>query len=132
MQPTGLVAEAVRAAGPSLKWVSTIYAGLDAFPLDFLRARGIVVTNGVGINAVAVAEYAVMGVLAAAKRFDDVVRAQDRREWLSDSPGKVELAGTAALVQAGIWDRSESAMQAVRLYVAARGRTPGTYGIRLA
>ena len=98
MQPTRLVAEAVRAGGPNLRWVSTIYAGLDAFPLDWLRERGIMVTNGVGINAIAVAEYAVMGVLAAAKRFDEVVRAQGRREWLADAPGKVELFETKALV----------------------------------
>ncbi len=98
MQPTSFVADTLRHAGPALKWVTTIYAGLDAFPLDLLRARGVTLTNGAGINAVAVAEYAVMGVLAAAKRFDEVVRAQDRREWLRDAPGKVELLDTAALV----------------------------------
>lgn len=98
MQPTGLVAEAIRAAGPNLRWVSTLYAGLDAFPLDLLRERGVTVTNGAGINAVAVAEYAVMGVLAAAKRFDEVVRLRDRREWPWDAPGKVELAGGQALI----------------------------------
>jgi phosphoglycerate dehydrogenase-like enzyme len=98
MQPTALVADAIRHAGPRLRWVSTIYAGLDAFPLDLLRERGVVLTNGVGINALAVAEYAVMGVLVAAKRYDQVVRAQDRREWPGDAPGKVELHGTHALV----------------------------------
>ncbi len=98
MQPTELVADAIRHAGPTLKWVSTIYAGLDAFPLDTLRDNGVTLTNGAGINAVAVAEYAVMAVLVAAKRFDTVVRAQDRHEWLKDAPGKIELAGTRALV----------------------------------
>jgi phosphoglycerate dehydrogenase-like enzyme len=98
MQPTSLVADAIRASGPGLKWVSTIYAGLDAFPLDLLRERRVTVTNGAGINAVAVAEYAVMGVLAAAKRLDEVVRAQDRREWPRDAPGKIELDRTAALI----------------------------------
>jgi len=98
MQPTTHVAVAIRAAGPTLKWVSTIYAGLDAFPLDLLRERDVTLTNGVGINAIAVAEYAVMGVLVAAKRFDEVLRAQDRREWPKDAPGKVELVDTRALV----------------------------------
>jgi phosphoglycerate dehydrogenase-like enzyme len=98
MQPTALVADAIHASGPRLKWVSTIYAGLDAFPLDRLRARGVTVTNGAGINAYAVAEYAVLGVLAAAKRFDAVVRAHDRHEWPKDAPGKIELFETRALV----------------------------------
>lgn len=85
-------------AGERLKWVSTIYAGLDAFPLDLLRERGTVLTNGVGINTIAVAEYAVMGVLVAAKGFADVIRAQDRREWLFASPGTTELCESKALV----------------------------------
>ena len=98
MQPTSLVADAIRHAGPKLRWVSTIYAGLDAFPLDLLRERGVTLTNGAGINAYAVAEYAVLGVLAAAKRFDEVVRAHDRHEWPGDAPGKVELFETSALI----------------------------------
>lgn len=98
MQPTELVAETLRTAGPNLKWVSTIYAGLDAFPLDVVRERGAVITNGTGINAIAVAEYAVLGVLAGAKRYDEVVRAQDRHEWPKDAPGKVELFETKALI----------------------------------
>ena len=98
MQPTRLTEETLRAAGPSLRWVTTIYAGLDAFPLDTLREKKAVLTNGVGINAIAVAEYAVLGVLAAAKRFDEVVRAQDRAEWLRDSPGKTELSETKAII----------------------------------
>lgn len=97
MQPTRLTAEAI-GHGARLKWVSTIYAGLDAFPLPLLKERGAILTNGVGINALAVAEYAVMGVLAAAKRFDEVVRAHDRHEWPKDAPGKVELFETTALI----------------------------------
>ena len=98
MQPTALVAEAIRAAGPHLRWVTTIYAGLDAFPLDLLRKRNVTLTNGAGINAAAVADWAVMGVLTAAKRLDEVVRAHDRREWLAGPPGTGELENTRALV----------------------------------
>lgn len=86
------------AAGAQLKWLSTIYAGIDAFDIGLLRERGTTLTNGVGINAIAVAEYAVMGILAAAKRFDQVVRIADRREWPADAPGKLELFETRALI----------------------------------
>lgn len=98
MQPTHLTAGAIRAAGPKLKWVSTIYAGLDALPLDVIKAHGATLTNGVGINAIAVAEYAVMGVLVAAKRYDEVVRLADRHEWSMNAPGQVELLDTTALI----------------------------------
>jgi phosphoglycerate dehydrogenase-like enzyme len=39
-----------------------------------------------------------MGMLNIAKGYRDVVRAQDRHEWLIDSPGKRELAGSKALL----------------------------------
>ena len=98
MPAPGLVADAIRASGSNLRWVFTVYAGLDAFPIADLRARGVTLTNGTGLNAYTVAEYAVLGVLAAAKRLDEVVRAHDRREWPKDSPGKIELFETKALI----------------------------------
>ena len=86
------------ALGTELKLVTTIYAGTDAFPLAEMKARGTRLTNGVGINTNAVAEYAVMGMLSLAKDFPAVVRAQDRGEWLRDAPGKVELQDSRALI----------------------------------
>jgi phosphoglycerate dehydrogenase-like enzyme len=84
--------------GSDLKLVTTIYAGTDSFPLQAMKARGTRLTNGVGINTNAVAEYAVMGMLSLAKNLPAVVRAADRHEWLRDAPGKVELEGTRALI----------------------------------
>ena len=89
--------ETIRAA-KNLKWLNSIYAGLDFLPQDLLLERGVTVTNGTGINALTIAEYVVMGMLNIAKGYRDVVRAQERREWLEDSPGKRELAGSKALL----------------------------------
>lgn len=89
--------ETVRAA-TGLKWLNSIYAGLDFLPLDVLAERGTIVTNGAGINALTIAEYVVMLMLAHAKGYREVVRAQDRHEWLQDSPGKRELAGERVLL----------------------------------
>jgi len=89
--------EIVRAAS-NLKWLNSIYAGLDFLPMDVLIERDVTVTNGAGINAITIAEYVVMGMLNIAKGYRDVVRAQDRHEWLIDSPGKRELAGSKALL----------------------------------
>lgn len=91
------MAETLRAA-KKLKWLNSIYAGLDFLPMDVLIERGITVTNGAGINAITIAEYVVMGMLNIAKGYREVVRAQDRHEWLFDSPGKRELAGSKALL----------------------------------
>ena len=49
------MAEAVRLAG-KLRWLNSIYAGLDFLPLDVLAERNVTVTNGAGINAITIAE----------------------------------------------------------------------------
>ncbi|QZD92310.1 D-2-hydroxyacid dehydrogenase [Qipengyuania xiapuensis] len=85
-------------AATNLKWLNSIYAGLDFLPLDVLQQRGVTVTNGVGINAITIAEYVVMLMLAHAKGYREVVRAQERHEWLLDSPGKRELSGERVLL----------------------------------
>ncbi|MEL6238866.1 MAG: D-2-hydroxyacid dehydrogenase [Pseudomonadota bacterium] len=85
-------------AAKKLKWLNSIYAGLDFLDMDVLIERGITVTNGAGINAITIAEYVVMGMLNIAKGYREVVRAQEKREWLMDSPGKRELYGSKALL----------------------------------
>jgi phosphoglycerate dehydrogenase-like enzyme len=97
MNDQAAMAETLRAA-KKLKWLNSIYAGLDFLPMDVLIERGITVTNGAGINAITIAEYVVMGMLNIAKGYREVVRAQGRHEWLLDSPGKRELAGSKALL----------------------------------
>ena len=86
------------AAAQKMKWLNSLYAGADGMPLDDLSARGVVYTNGAGINAITIAEYVVMGMLIIAKGYRDVVRAQDAHNWLQHPPGKGELAGSKALL----------------------------------
>ncbi|HEX4847299.1 MAG TPA: D-2-hydroxyacid dehydrogenase [Novosphingobium sp.] len=81
-----------------LKWLNSVYAGVEMFPLDVLAQRGVVLTNGAGINAAPIAEYILLLMLAQCKGYREVVRAQDRHEWLKDSPGKRELLGSKALI----------------------------------
>lgn len=89
---------AVITAATRLKWLNSIYAGVDGMPLEQLKAQGTIVTNGSGINAITIAEYVVMAMLTLAKGYREVVRAQERHEWLVDAPGKVELYGSKALL----------------------------------
>ncbi|MEP6971073.1 MAG: D-2-hydroxyacid dehydrogenase [Betaproteobacteria bacterium] len=85
-------------AATNMRWLSSMITGMEHLPLNMLRQRQVVVTNGAGINAVTIAEYVVMGMLTIAKGYREVVHAQSRHEWLKDAPGKVELAGSRALV----------------------------------
>jgi len=119
------MAQAVRAA-KKLKWLNSIYAGLDFLPLDILAEREVIVTNGAGINAITIAEYVVMGMLTIAKGYREVVRAQDRHEWLMDSPGKRELAGSKALLlgYGAIGKLIKPRLEAFEVEVAVARRQP--------
>jgi phosphoglycerate dehydrogenase-like enzyme len=115
------------AAATSAKWLNSIYAGVDGMPLAQLQRQGTVVTNGAGINAITIAEYVVMGMLTVAKGYRDVVRAQDRHEWLMDSPGKVELFGSTALLlgYGAIGKLIEERLKPLGVDVTVVRRTPG-------
>jgi len=91
------VLRAVERAG-ALRWLNSSYAGVDWLPLGDLERRGVTVTCGSGLTAGQVAEFAVMAMLAVAKDYPAVVRAQDRREWLDAAPGTRDLAGSRALI----------------------------------
>lgn len=120
------MAEIVTAA-TRLRWLNSIYAGLDFLPLDLLARRGTVVTNGAGINAVTIAEYTVMLMLAHAKGYREVVRAADRREWLADSPGKRELMGERVLLLGlgAIGSLVRTRLEAFGMEVVPVRRSPG-------
>lgn len=125
------MAEVFRLA-TSLKWLNSIYAGVEAFPLDLLAEHGAVLTNGAGINAVPIAEYIVMLMLTQCKGYREVVRGQDRREWLKESPGKRELSGAKALIlgYGAIGQEVETRLKAFSMEVSKvrRSAGPGTLG----
>jgi phosphoglycerate dehydrogenase-like enzyme len=86
------------AAMAGLKWFNVLSSGVDWLPLAELRARGVQLTNGAGIHAQTVSEFAMMGMLTMAKGWRAVVRAQDRHEWLEQPPGTRELLDSQVLV----------------------------------
>lgn len=96
--PRGVAIREAVAAARRLRWLNTVAAGVDPFPLDILRERGVVLTNGAGLNAVPISEYIVMTMLTIAKDFRSVLRAGERHEWLGDAPGKGELFGSRVLI----------------------------------
>lgn len=122
---------AIITAATNLKWLNSIYAGVDGMPLAELKKRGTKVTNGAGINAITIAEYVVMGMLNMAKGYREVVRAQERHEWLMDSPGKVELYGSKALLlgYGAIGKLIEERLKPFNVDVTVVRRTPGPFSL---
>lgn len=125
------MAVAIRQAA-AMRWLHTLYAGVDGIPLDVLAGRGVVLTNGAGTNAVTIAEYVVMGMLTIAKGYREVVRAQDRNEWLQAPPSKIELAGSKALLlgYGAIGKLIETRLKAfdIEVVVVRRSAGPDTLG----
>src|SRR3546814_17795642 len=79
-------------AGEKLKWVNTILAGLDMVPIDYVRQKGIIITNGRGLISAAVANYAAMGIPNMTTRCRAIVRAHDRCAWRTKLRGPPEPA----------------------------------------
>jgi phosphoglycerate dehydrogenase-like enzyme len=69
------------ANAPKLRWVFAHSAGIDNLPLAELKARGIPVTPMVGVNADAMAEHALLCLLALAKQLPAMVMAQAEKHW---------------------------------------------------
>lgn len=85
-------------AATSLKWLNSIYAGVEHFPLEQLKAQGTKLTNGAGLNSAPIAEFAIMMMLSAAKRSDIINDNQRKHNWLELPPGTVEIDGSKALI----------------------------------
>jgi phosphoglycerate dehydrogenase-like enzyme len=83
---------------PELTWIHSDMVGADRLPLDELAARGVVVSNGGDNFARPMAEWVMLSVLAAAKRFPDFVRRSDVGRW-DPSPYLLdELEGAVLLL----------------------------------
>ncbi|OLC33909.1 MAG: hypothetical protein AUG08_08585 [Acidobacteria bacterium 13_1_20CM_2_55_15] len=69
---------------PRLRWVHSTAAAVGILPLNELAARGILVTNSRGIQAPAMAEFVIGGLLVLARRFHLMLAAQRERRWVQN------------------------------------------------
>jgi phosphoglycerate dehydrogenase-like enzyme len=84
-----LSAEMVKRAR-RLRWVHSTAAAVNILPLNELATRQIFVTNSRGIQAIAMAEHVMGGLLVLARRLDLTLAAQRERRWIQN-----ELTGDA-------------------------------------
>ena len=76
---------------PGLRWIQSVSAGTDQFPLDALRDSGTVLTSAVGIHDVQVSEHAFGLLLGLTRGIGAAVRNQTKRVW--EWPPVVDLSG---------------------------------------
>ena len=112
---------------PAVRWLHSPGAGVERWPLDELRRRGITLTNGAGIFAIPIAEWVLSSMLAAATRSREVDAAQRQHRWAGDLES-AELYGSTLLVVGGggigqqIIDRA--AAFGMRIWAANRSGRP--------
>jgi len=66
---------------PGLRWIQSVSAGTDQFPVDALDDAGVVLTSAVGIHDVQVSEHAFGLLLAMTRGIGAAVRNQVDRDW---------------------------------------------------
>lgn len=76
---------------PSLRWIAGTGAGIEQYPLDTLRERGIALTTAAGVHSACVAEHAFALMLALMRRIGEAARNMTRSHWEA-LPGE-QLAG---------------------------------------
>lgn len=68
-----------------LRWVHSTAAAVGILPLQDLAARDITVTNSRGIQAAAIAEHVIGGILVLSRRFNLMLDAQRQHRWIQNS-----------------------------------------------
>jgi phosphoglycerate dehydrogenase-like enzyme len=115
-----------------LRYIQSIGAGYDQFPLDELRRRGIRLANARGVNRNAVSEHAMAMILALARHLHTGRDHQQRHFWrgmISDLARREdELGGKTLLIVGlgGIGGRLAKLAKAFDMRVVATKRTPAT------
>jgi D-2-hydroxyacid dehydrogenase (NADP+) len=67
-----------------LKWIQSLSAGVDAYPLKLIESKGIMLTTGRGIHKIHMSEYAISMMIMAARRLDLMILNQNKRSWHRD------------------------------------------------
>jgi phosphoglycerate dehydrogenase-like enzyme len=117
---------------PGLRFIQSIGAGYDQFPLEELRRRGIRLASARGVNRNAVSEHAMAHVLALVRHLHTGRDNQRRHHWrsmISDlSQREEELGGKTMLIVGlgGIGSRLARLAKAFELRVIATKRSPAT------
>ena len=85
---------------PRLAWIQMHSAGADRPIYQEMLARGVVVTSGSGANAKPVAQMALAGLLALARRLPVLMDSQRRRAWepLLGPKAPKDLSGQTVMV----------------------------------
>jgi phosphoglycerate dehydrogenase-like enzyme len=91
--------ERILAAAPRVRWLHTPSVGVDEVLVPAVLARDITVTNSAGVNAIPIAEFVLMLMLAHVKRARDLAALTPEDAWARGEALRLdELHGKTALI----------------------------------
>ncbi len=64
-----------------IKWVQALSAGIETYPLEEIKKRGIILTNGRGIHKIHMAEYAICIMIMLARNMHTMMRNKNDGKW---------------------------------------------------
>jgi phosphoglycerate dehydrogenase-like enzyme len=102
---SGLWHNAILDRAPKLRFIQSIGAGVDQFPQDLLKARGIRLASAQGVNERAVAEHAMALILALARHLPAARDHQRRHAWrpmIGDPARREDELGGKTLLIVGL------------------------------
>jgi phosphoglycerate dehydrogenase-like enzyme len=88
-------------AAPGLEWIQAISAGVEFLPLEEIRRRGILLTNGRGIHKIHMAEYAIAAMINLARNFHLMFRNQMQGKWERAVPQQEIYGATVGILGLG-------------------------------
>ena len=97
---SGLDTKMIRLAS-GLKWIQALTAGVDFFPLDEIKRRDIILTNGRGIHKIYIAEYAIAAMINLARNFHLIYSNQLQSKWDRSVPQNEIHGKTAGILGLG-------------------------------
>ncbi|TML81761.1 MAG: D-2-hydroxyacid dehydrogenase [Actinobacteria bacterium] len=118
--------EEIVADMPSLRWIHSTSAGIDALHSPEIEARGLLLTSSAGVYAPAMAEYAITAMVLLARGWSTWLESQRERCWPDRSSSGTNLRGKVLGIvgYGGVGRRLALAAKALGMTVLATRRTP--------
>jgi len=81
----------------NLKWIQSYTAGVNTYPLKYIKERGIILTNTSGVHAPAMTDHIMGMILSFSRAIMPCIRNQKEKIWNVDYP-LYELDGREMLI----------------------------------
>ncbi len=64
-----------------LKWIQALSAGVENYPLEEIRKKDIIITNGKGIHKIHMAEYAICVIIMLSRNMHRMIKNKNDKKW---------------------------------------------------